>query len=93
MCRPCKANVENNITQGIIKPATTDNCGTTLTFLNYLNNLIDLNVYNSATSTDDKNLLQVYKGQVQSGINLTNYCYIDYNVVETNIYNVISKYT
>lgn len=94
MCN-CKNNINNNINSNSnisIPPSTIPNCSTTLDFLNYLNNLITLNLGNTAITTEDRYLLQVYKGQVLSGINLTNYCYTDYQVVETNIYNVISKY-
>lgn len=77
----------------IVAPEIIPGCNTTLEFLNYLNNLITLNIHNTSITQEDRYLLQVYKGQVLSGINLINYCYTDYQVVETNVYNVVSKYT
>jgi len=94
MCA-CKNNnntevvTNNNVVE---KPNNIIGCDTTLEFLTYLNNLISLNLGNSAMTDTDKYLLQVYKGQILSGINLTNYCYTDYKIVETSVYNVISKY-
>lgn len=90
----CKNNIASstNNTEILVSPNTIPNCNTTLEFLNYLNNLITLNISNGRLSQEDKNLLQIYKGQVLSGISLVNYCYTDYQVVETNTYNVISKY-
>ena len=77
----------------IVLPDTTINCNTPLSFLKYLVNLIDLNINNSNMSNEDKFQLQIYKGQVQSGINIGNYCYINYAVLETNIINVVFKYS
>ena len=93
MCN-CKNN-NNNTVQTVVntvKPSVISGCDTTLDFLNYLVNLINLNLGNESMSQSDRYLLQVYKGQTLSGINLTNYCYTDYKVVETNVFNVISKY-
>jgi len=92
MCLPCAlAQQQAGINvPSIVLPNQTQNCTTELSFLNYLVNLIDLNI--SRVSNEDKFQLQIYKGQIQSGINIQNYCYIDYVVVETNIFNVLSKY-
>lgn len=89
----CQGNINQNTNVPVIVlPNQTVACNTTLTFLNYLVNLIDLNIGNGNMSNEDKFQLQVYKGQIQSGINIQNYCYIDYNITETNITNVLSKY-
>jgi len=96
MCSVCNANKVAQYNSGItsiIQPATTSNCETSLSSLMYLKNLIDLNINNPLISNEDKYHLNIYKGQVLSGISIQNYCYVDYNVVETNVTNVISKYT
>jgi hypothetical protein len=93
-CQPCKAKQMNNLGNQNIPIITlanqTNNCSITLSFLNYLINLIDLNISN--VNNEDRVNLQIYKGQIQSGISIQNYCYIDYNITETNIFNVLSKY-
>lgn len=92
MC-PCQNQTNQNEVMQMSLPNTTSNCNTPLSFLKYLVNLIDLNINNSGIVNEDRFQLQVYKGQVQSGINIGNYCYVDYAVLETNIVNVISKYS
>jgi hypothetical protein len=94
-CQPCRAKqqiISNQNIPNIILPNQTSSCNTTLSFLRYLINLIDLNISDRRMTDEDRFQLQVFKGQIQSGINIQNYCYIDYNIVEINIVNVLSKY-
>lgn len=68
------------------------NCEYTLQFLQGLLLNIENFIRSGILLPDDFNILQIYRGQVLSGINLNNYCYTNYNNVNTLVNNVISKY-
>lgn len=68
------------------------NCEYTLQFLQSLLLNIENFIRSGILLPDDFNILQIYRGQVLSGINLNNYCYTNYNNVNTLVNNVISKY-
>lgn len=94
MACACKNNSVTT-TQTILPPSpitVNNNCEYTLQFLQGLLTNIDSAIRSGVLLPDDFNILQIYRGQVLSGINLNNYCYVNYNNVNTLVNNVISKY-
>lgn len=92
MACPCLNNQPTYQSTPVESFSTNTNCSTTVDTLNYLLTLVDNTLRTSGVTYDDFNQLQIYRGQVISGINLHNYCYVDYDNVAVHINNVISRY-
>lgn len=92
MCN-CRSNIQTSTTSYIPVPVVVNtNCNTSQEFVLSLKQKIDNSLHIQGLSIKDFNLLQIYKGQVLSGINLNNLCYSNYSQVEDIVNNVISKY-
>jgi len=93
MACACKNN--NNV-QSVQIPTPinniNNNCEYTLQYLQVLLSNIENFIKSGVLLPEDFNILQIYRGQVLSGINLNNYCYTNYNNVTILVNNVISKY-
>ena len=94
MACACNKTVETSSSniQSIPTPNNNINCEYTLQFLQVLLLNIENFIRSGVLLPEDFNILQIYRGQVLSGINLNNYCYTNYNNVTTLVNNVISKY-
>lgn len=75
-----------------VKPETVENCTTSLSELTTLKEDITSFILSHVLIPADFNQLNIYRGNILSAINLVNYCYVDINLLNTQINEIKQKY-
>lgn len=92
MCNCRNVNSSVNAVPNTIKPEMSDNCTTSLSELTTLKEDITSFILSHVLIPADFNQLNIYRGNILSAINLVNYCYVDKNLLTSQINEIKQKY-
>ena len=93
MCNCRNVNTNQSIGNPVmVKPETVENCTTSLSELTTLKEDITSFILSQVLIPADFNQLNIYRGNILSAINLVNYCYVDINLLNTQINEIKQKY-